>query len=152
MTEKQFIYLIRHGETIWNKACLLQGRKDILLTEKGVNQASEMAAFFKDKSIDLIGTSPLMRTQHTATVITKELNVPIQTFQDLIARQYGDWEGKTIEQIRDENREHFISLYGSSVKDLYINAPHPTVESYQQVAERVMRAISKIYEKKMSYL
>ncbi len=137
----KYIYIIRHGKTIWNEEKLLQGRKDIALTNDGIEQAYEMANFFKEIPFDFIGASPLIRTQQTASIIGQKLNVKVKTFEALIARQYGDWEGKTIDTIRLENQQLFQSLAGSSLEQVFLKAPHHSIESYHEVSKRALKPL-----------
>lgn len=147
MQYDKYIYIIRHGETIWNELKLLQGRKDIPLTSRGVGQANEMADFLKKIPFEYIGASPLIRTQQTAAIIGQKLNIPVKTINNLIARQYGEWEGKTIEMIRMENKELFRSLAESSKEQVFFNAPHHSMESYFEVSQR---ALSPLYTEEIS--
>lgn len=134
----KYIYIIRHGETVWNELKLLQGRKDISLTPRGIDQAHQMASFLNAIPFDYIGASPLIRTQQTASIIGQKLNLPVNIVNNLIARQYGDWEGKTIETIRSENKELFRNLMGNSKEQVFLKAPHPSMESYFEVSQRAL--------------
>jgi broad specificity phosphatase PhoE len=73
------IYLIRHGETEWNKLKLGQGsRNDIPLNKNGEKQAKITGKYLnkyrqKDKNFDLILSSPMLRTKKTAEIIAKEI-------------------------------------------------------------------------------
>ena len=51
------VYFIRHGETDFNKRCLIQGMSDIPLNDKGIQQAGIAAEWFEKRNV----------TFHTAT-------------------------------------------------------------------------------------
>lgn len=63
------IYLIRHGETDWNKEKKLQGVTDIPLNAYGIELAEKTAEGLKDVPFDRIYTSPLIRAKKTAEII-----------------------------------------------------------------------------------
>ena len=63
------IYLIRHGETDYNKKKRLQGVTDIPLNAQGIALAEKTAAGLRDISFDRIYTSPLIRARRTAEII-----------------------------------------------------------------------------------
>ena len=48
------IYIVRHGETIWNSNHLLQGHADIELNEIGIKQAEEIAKKLRGKKFDMV--------------------------------------------------------------------------------------------------
>ena len=68
------IYLIRHGETVWNRAARLQGHKDTPLTMKGIKQARSLGVALKqtlqNKSPEFFYSSPIGRAKQTATIIS----------------------------------------------------------------------------------
>lgn len=57
------VYFIRHGETDFNKRCLIQGMSDIPLNDKGIQQAGIAAEWFEKQNItfDRVFASPLVR-------------------------------------------------------------------------------------------
>ena len=57
------LYIVRHGETDWNKAGKVQGRTDIPLNERGRYLAEATAEGMKDVRIDFCYTSPLIRAK-----------------------------------------------------------------------------------------
>lgn len=63
------IYLIRHGETDWNRMKKLQGTTDIPLNAYGIELAEKTAEGLKDVPFDRIYTSPLIRARKTAEII-----------------------------------------------------------------------------------
>lgn len=90
------LYLIRHGETDWNKARRIQGRSDIPLNETGRLQALRAAAQLSGHPWGHIVSSPLSRARETAQIIARELQLPEPILiPELIERNYGEAEGLT---------------------------------------------------------
>lgn len=63
------VYIIRHGQTDWNKELRRQGRTDIELNAKGEEQARIMRDKLKDVNFDVCFVSPLKRARRTAEII-----------------------------------------------------------------------------------
>jgi len=102
------IYLIRHGETDWNKELRLQGREDVPLNETGRMQAMECGNQIKKLKIDAAAASPLMRAQDTAMIIANQLGVcDVNIEPDLIERDFGAASGITYQEMKEKypNRE-----------------------------------------------
>lgn len=89
------IYLIRHGETDWNKIKRLQGITDIPLNAYGIELAEKTADGLKDVPFDLIFTSPLIRARKTAEIIRGERLIPIIPTEGLREISFGAYEGLT---------------------------------------------------------
>lgn len=87
------IYLIRHGETDWNRKGLLQGNTDIPLNQNGIELARQTAEGLKDVPFDLIFTSPLSRARHTAEIIRDSRKIPIIAEERLREISFGPYEG-----------------------------------------------------------
>ena len=88
------IYLVRHGQTLQNRAGLLQGRSDFPLNEMGREQARRVGAFFREQGVrfEAVYTSPLRRAVQTAALIAGE-TVPLRVDERLIEMDYGPYEG-----------------------------------------------------------
>ena len=63
------IFIVRHGETEWNRTNRFQGISDIPLNKKGKAQAEALAHALKDEAIDVVYSSPLIRAKETARAI-----------------------------------------------------------------------------------
>ena len=87
------LYLIRHGQTDWNKGRKLQGRTDIPINENGRAVAELTREGFKEIPFDMAFTSPLKRARETAEIILAGRNVPIKEIASAIGKdaQYEGW-------------------------------------------------------------
>ncbi len=76
------VYFVRHGETTYNASNVFQPL-DASLSELGLKQAKFVAERFTSIPIDVILSSPLLRTQQTANEINKTLNKGIVWIDEL---------------------------------------------------------------------
>ena len=67
--KKMKLYIIRHGETSWNKQKKLQGQRDIMLNDAGIRLAELTGEGMKDIDFDLVISSPLIRAKQTAELV-----------------------------------------------------------------------------------
>ncbi len=88
------IYVVRHGQTDYNKNFLYQGRTDIELNDTGIMQAGETAEKLKDIKIHKIICSPMKRTTKTAEIINKYHDVEIEFDEQILERGLGKLEGE----------------------------------------------------------
>ncbi|HSA84083.1 MAG TPA: histidine phosphatase family protein [Patescibacteria group bacterium] len=88
-------YLVRHGETDWNKERRLQGKTDNDLNESGVKQAEALASILRDVPFDLAFSSDLVRAKRTAEIITLEKKLHVATTKFIRERDFLHLEGKT---------------------------------------------------------
>lgn len=140
------LYLIRHGQTIWNKKGLLQGRTDIDLTEEGKNQAFELGLKYKNLKFDKVFSSPLKRAYETAELIIQNPKIKIIKDERLVELCFGEQEGKDFNEWKKE----------SSPYNAFFNAPEKynppkNGETLQNIMERtkdfVKTEIESLYSK-----
>lgn len=93
------IYLIRHGQTPWNKENRIQGHEDTSLTEIGKEQAKKLANRLLNKDIKVIYSSDLKRAYETGKIISEIIKAPIYADERLRELDMGDWCGKLTEEI-----------------------------------------------------
>ena len=116
------LYIVRHGQTDWNKENRRQGHSNIPLNEEGINQAKELKEKLKDISFDLVFSSPLDRAYQTAKIITDN---KIIIDDRLIERYNGKLEGLTRDEIHklQEQDGYSDELYeAESIADLKLRA------------------------------
>lgn len=92
------LYIVRHGQTDYNKMGIIQGVSDIPLNETGVRQAEKLKLTIDKLNIDLVISSPLVRTKQTATILVKNRKIKIIYDNRLLERGFGILEGKGIEE------------------------------------------------------
>jgi broad specificity phosphatase PhoE len=100
-------YIMRHGETDWNKEGRVQGHSDIPLNETGREQAKEISQILKDVHFDEILSSDLSRAVQTAEAIALERKIAIKTSQALREKSYGKYEGRIHSEIVKELQHLF---------------------------------------------
>jgi len=122
------LYLVRHGETDWNRQRKIQGSTDIPLNATGREQAAATGALLASRSWDAVFASPLSRAFETASIIADSVGLPAPTpVPDLVERNYGEAEGLTDAEIDDR--------YPGAV---------PGQETREAVVERVLPALMTI--------
>ena len=96
------IYLIRHGETEWNRESRIQGREDVPLCAQGLEQAQGLAEAFRGVRLAAVLTSPLSRARTTAERIGKAAGAPVIPEADLTERDFGSVSGKVVDIFNPE--------------------------------------------------
>ncbi|MEU8333300.1 bifunctional RNase H/acid phosphatase [Micromonospora sp. NPDC048839] len=134
------LILVRHGETEYTEQRRYSGRGDVPLSAKGRAQAlatgARVAALAP--SVAAVLSSPLSRCTATAAAITEALDgdVPVRTEDDLIECDFGQWEGRTFTEVREQ---------WPGEMDAWLASPRiapPGGESFTHVAERAQRVVT----------
>ena len=85
------LYMVRHGETDWNKARRIQGQVDIPLNAFGRHLAEETGKGLTDIPFEVCISSPLGRAVETAELILEGRDVPILTDRRIVEMAFGVW-------------------------------------------------------------
>ena len=89
------LYVIRHGENPANISRDFSYRLvDFPLTDKGVRQAEETAAYFRHRTVHAIYSSPLKRAHQTAEIIAAPLGLPVALVEEFREVNVGALEGQ----------------------------------------------------------
>lgn len=137
------IYFARHGETDWNAAGKIQGTTDIPLNAHGMEQAQSLADDLAEKHADLfkIYSSRQSRAFTTAQVVGARFGAPVECIDGLEEMNLGVWEGHTWPEIREAYPDEMRHW---NEDRRYRRAPGG--ECYQDVLERLFRALDRIME------
>jgi broad specificity phosphatase PhoE len=93
------IYLLRHGETSWNREQRLQGLTDVSLNNVGVRESRRLVRWFQKRNIVGVITSPLHRARHTAHILNECGQRPVVIEDRLREIDHGTWTGWKISHI-----------------------------------------------------
>jgi uncharacterized phosphatase len=108
MPEPARLYYLRHGQTTWNAdGNRYAGASDVPLTDLGVRQAKAGAALIRDIHFDAVFCSGLSRALETAKLVLEGRDVPIVQDPRLNEMNYGNWEGRTLDEILAEPGNHW---------------------------------------------
>jgi len=131
------LIITRHGETLENRAGLLQGHNEGSLSEKGINQAKKLALRLRDEKIDIIYCSDLGRAVKTAEEIhTYHKDTDIEYTEQLRERNFGEFQGRKREDV------------GWSLNDLNSKFPNPNNgETESEVYKRAESFLKYLSEK-----
>ena len=133
------IYLVRHGQTAWNREEIFRGRTDVPLDQTGLKQAELVGQYFKGIEIHGIFSSSLSRAWQTAEKVAECHNLKVQPLQGILDMSFGNWEGRPHQEIRKSDTETYRQ---------WVETPHqvrlPGGESLDDVRVRAMAAMEEV--------
>ncbi|MBB64234.1 MAG: phosphoglycerate mutase [Waddliaceae bacterium] len=156
------LILLRHGQSLWNKANLFTGWVDVPLSEQGIEEAFKAGELIRDIPIDVIYTSTLIRAQMTAMLAmsrheskktpiflhdegksadwekiygeaTSAQTIPVHQSWHLNERMYGELQGL--------NKAETAEKYGADQVHIWrrsYDVPPPNGESLEMTAARTI--------------
>lgn len=124
------VVLVRHGETEWSSAGRHTSFTDLPLTAHGEEEAKPLAGRLAAVDFALVLTSPRRRARETCELAG--LGARVEVDDDLAEWDYGDYEGRTTEEIRQTVPGWTIFTHGA-----------PGGETADQVASRADRVIAR---------
>ena len=159
------LILLRHGQSEWNKKNLFTGWIDIPLSQEGIDEAFNAGNELRQRPIDLIYTSTLIRGIMTAMLVmsrhdskrvpviqhlgkgewskcydkaTEASLIPVTCAWELNERMYGELQGKNKQQMREEYGEKQVEIWRRSY-----STPPPQGESLEMTAARTIPYFEK---------
>ncbi len=133
------IHLLRHGEhNVQGKICA--GRMPgVLLSARGRAEAEAATRRLAGLDIAAIYASPLERTRETAEIVGRHLSLPVTILDDLAELDFGEWTGKTFDDVRKDPRWPAWASHRSL-------SCIPGGETMREVQRRVVEAIMEMRE------
>lgn len=145
------IYLMRHGETDYNKKGLIQGSLDIPLNEYGIRLAELTRDGFRNEGLkfDKAYCSPLIRARQTADILLEGQDTPISYDDRICEMNFGEGEGILLKDISIKPEyENIDYLFHDPEKYVATEVG----ESYEALFQRVKDFLEQeIYPKENSY-
>lgn len=144
------LYVIRHGQTDYNREERLQGARDIPLNETGRGQARGNGRTLATRSLELPLTefdwvaSPLGRTRETMELVRASAGLEPSAYRTdplLVELSFGDWEGQTLAEVA----VHSPDLIDQRERGKWrFQPPGARAESYAMLSERTGRFLSRV--------
>ncbi|NLJ70019.1 MAG: histidine phosphatase family protein [Clostridiaceae bacterium] len=133
------LFMIRHGETQWNKWDKMQGQVNIPLNKTGEKEAGKLAEILQNKKFDAIYSSPLNRSKETAEIVFGN-NADIILEPLIMEMAFGIYEGFYYGDLDiDESHDLYDYFY-----DRANYVPLKGGESVQQVANRAKKFLENM--------
>ena len=133
------IYLIRHGQTDWNKKKIFRGRADVPLNEYGRKEAEALSRHLENVRVDACYSSPLSRARETAEIVARPHSLDVMIDEGIIDVDYGEWQGISDKEVD----KRFTEIYRR-----WVERPHhtkfPGGESLAMVKKRSLVSLERI--------
>ena len=131
------IFIFRHGETDWNLKGLMQGHKDIVLNQNGIEQASTIIPKLIDKEIEFIYSSDLKRAKQTGEIVSEGLGVDLSFHSELREGNMGIFEGEKKTIVKSDLFWDIKSLN----KENFYDYSYPNGETRRELQERLVHFV-----------
>jgi len=135
------IYLLRHGEIEDSDSRRYIGQTDCALNIRGRAQAEFWKKWLEKERVDSIFCSDLIRSSVTAEIISQGRQVALQVNPDLREINLGEWDGRSMQEIRDE----FPAEWEARGAHIDTFRP-PGGESFADLYQRVIPVVEHIAE------
>jgi broad specificity phosphatase PhoE len=133
------LYIVRHGETEWNKEEIFRGRSDVPLNGEGRRQAERAGLYFRGRRITRIVSSPLSRASETAENIGRATGVAVEPLAELTDMTFGIWDGVPFREVAARHPDA-LAIWQNAPERLRVEGG----ETLPAVRERVSRCIDGI--------
>tara|TARA_A100001011_G_scaffold348799_1_gene386907 strand:- start:1414 stop:2076 length:663 start_codon:yes stop_codon:yes gene_type:complete len=135
------LFLIRHGQSIYNLENRFTGWKDVELTQLGISQATEAGEILSSISFDLCYTSNLKRAQNTLNLMLAKMSQNPKIIKDeaLNERDYGDLIGQNKLEAAKKFGPEQVQIWRRS-----FDVPPPGGESLKMTAERTLPYFNQV--------
>jgi broad specificity phosphatase PhoE len=133
------LFLIRHGESVWNAQGLWQGQGDPPLSPQGRAQAADLAKRLEIAGVSAIVTSDLARARETAGIVAAELGLGMHLEPRLRELDVGCWSGLSRAEIARRWPED-LARFRDGDEDLRPGGG----ESWRELRTRAVQALGDV--------
>ena len=131
------LYLLRHGETQWNRDHRVMGQSPIPLSERGRDMVAALAAALKGESIPVIYSSTVARAAESAAILAAAWGAEVIEESRLNESHFEQWVGKTYDELADDSN---FKLYQTTPTRASIS----THEGIADIQARALAAVERI--------
>jgi probable phosphoglycerate mutase len=131
------VYLVRHGESVSNVGRYFPDEDNpSSLTETGHRQAAEIADVISKLNVQMVFSSPMLRTRETAQHISNKLGVEVQVASELREVGLGKLAGRKYPEVLSEDPMWYMEYFDSTNRY--------GLEKFGDVVKRVSSFIERI--------
>ncbi len=131
--------LIRHAVHLLGSETIVGRTPDVHLSPRGLEQAQQLAARLAPVPIHALYSSPITRAQETAQALAAQFGLPVQICDDIQEINYGDWTGRTLEELRPLKQWQHWNSFRSGTRI-------PSGESMLEIQARVVSCMQRLRE------
>jgi probable phosphoglycerate mutase len=131
------LLLIRHALNDWVGKRLAGWSPGVHLNEEGHAQAAALAQRLLEVPLAAVYSSPLERTMETARPLAAAQGLPVVVREGLGESRYGDWTGRTLEELKEEPLWPVVQVYPGGAR-------FPNGESMREVQARIVAELDAI--------
>lgn len=139
------IFLIRHGETEFNRLGVFRGRYEVELNDRGRKQAGEIGSALRGEGIESLLASPLVRARQTAEIIGRVIGVGYAADEAFNNIDLGKWQGVPKADVKRD----YPDLW-----NLWITEPEhlriPEAETVEEVRHRSFEGLLRVLDEQQS--
>lgn len=134
------IFLVRHGQSIWNGCKRISGQGNPPLSATGLKQVSHLVLALAGEPLTAVHTSPLDRSMNTGRPVAEHHDVPLHLHEDLMEQNFGALEGR----YRDERDAEAKRLWALRKADPMGFRPPGGGETFAELLSRVLFCLNGI--------
>lgn len=133
------LILVRHGETVWHAEHRYAGSSDIALTDAGLQQAENLAAWATKHRPDVLVSSTLSRSWRTADAVAQATGLEHWTDGGLNEVDFGKGEGLTMEELYEKYPDAAAAFEAAPAR-----SPMPSGEPGAIAVARALKVLARI--------
>jgi probable phosphoglycerate mutase len=128
--------LIRHGAHLLGGDLIAGRTPEVRLSPLGHDQARRMAERVAKLPVQAIYSSPADRTRETASYLAERLALPVQLLENLYEIDFGDWTGRSLDELRQSER---FRLWNSFRSGTWIPGGEVMIETQARIVTEMLR-------------
>lgn len=136
------LYFVRHGQTDANiSGFALHADDDAPLNQTGLSQAAAAARLLQglEPQINMIASSPYLRTRQTAKTIAETYNIPFFLQNELREADFRGLQGKTIDEVYETLQKNINTTKIGGIDEL-----DDSGESWSMIGDRMVELVNKL--------
>lgn len=138
------LFLVRHGETLWNAERRIQGSLESHLSEKGKQQMHAMGKQLSSVPMHALYSSPLIRAKQSAEIFQLYHDLEMTIDHDLRERSFGAGEGLTIEEFNHRFEKELAHMYSLPIEARHKHRVAQGSETVHELKVRVTGCLQRI--------